>query len=214
MYFFDLDGTLLDSNGIWLDIDMEFLGRHGISPVPQDYTDFVTHNNFGASAHYTKDRFHLPLSVQEIVACWQDMAKDHYANHLPLKPGVLELLETLHRKGETLSIVTSCMPHLCRAALERHKLTHLFHSIHYSHLIDVEKSDPELFRQVARSEGLAPEECILFDDSPDYCAAAKQAGWQIFGVYDPLFGCRTEEFKVLCGEEHYLKSLSSYIPFL
>ena len=41
MYFFDLDGTLLDSNGVWLDIDIEFLGRHGISPVPEDYTDYV-----------------------------------------------------------------------------------------------------------------------------------------------------------------------------
>ena len=27
MVFFDLDGTLLDSNGIWLDIDIAFLGR-------------------------------------------------------------------------------------------------------------------------------------------------------------------------------------------
>lgn len=35
MYFFDLDGTLLDSNGIWLDIDRDFLARHGISPVPR-----------------------------------------------------------------------------------------------------------------------------------------------------------------------------------
>ena len=26
MVFFDLDGTLLDSNGIWLDIDIAFLG--------------------------------------------------------------------------------------------------------------------------------------------------------------------------------------------
>ena len=45
MYFFDLDGTLLDSNGIWLDIDIEFLGRRGISPVPEDYTDYVTHHS-------------------------------------------------------------------------------------------------------------------------------------------------------------------------
>ena len=41
MLFFDLDGTLLDSNGIWLEIDIEFLGRHGIcllytSPSPRD----------------------------------------------------------------------------------------------------------------------------------------------------------------------------------
>lgn len=214
MYFFDLDGTLLDSNGIWLDIDIEFLGRHGISPVPPDYTDFVTHNNFGASAHYTKDRFGLSLSVEEIVACWQDMAQEHYAQHLPLKPGALELLEAINRKGESLSIVTSCMPHLCSAALERHNITHLFRSIHYSHQIDIEKSDPELFRHVARLEGLAPHDCILFDDSPDYCAAAKEAGWQVIGVRDDLFAYRAEELRTLCGKDRYLDHLSSYIPFL
>lgn len=214
MYFFDLDGTLLDSNGIWLDIDVEFLGRHGISPVPADYTDFVTHNNFGASAYYTKERFDLPLSVHEIVTCWQDMAQEHYANRLPLKSGAKELLEHLRCKGEPLSIITSCMPHLCAAALARHGIADLFRSVHYSHLIDIEKSDPELFRLVARIEGLAPEECILFDDSPDYCAAAKQAGWQVVGVYDPLFDYRADEMKSLCGPDRYLKQLSSNIPFL
>lgn len=214
MYFFDLDGTLLDSNGVWLDIDIAFLGRFGISPVPPDYTDFVTHNNFGASAHYTKERFNLSLSVQEIVTCWQDMACEHYANHLPLKPGARDLLESLHSKGESLSIVTSCMPHLCAAALERHGIAKLFHSIHYSHLIDIEKSEPELFRQVAQLEGLSPEACILFDDSPDYCAAAKEAGWQVFGVYDPLFDYRSQDLKSLCGKDRYLQNLSSYIPFL
>lgn len=214
MYFFDLDGTLLDSNGIWLDIDMEFLGRHGISPVPADYTDFVTHNNFGACAHYTKERFDLPLSVQEIVTCWQNMAQEHYSNHLPLKPGARELLELLYCKGKSLSIITSCMPHLCAAALERHGIAKLFHSIHYSHLINIEKSDPELFRQVARLENLPSGECILFDDSPDYCAAAKQAGWQVFGVRDSLFDYRVHELKALCGPERCLENLSSYIPFL
>lgn len=57
MYFFDLDGTLLDSNGIWLDIDIEFLGRRGIAPVPEDYTDYVTHHSAPDAARYTRDRF-------------------------------------------------------------------------------------------------------------------------------------------------------------
>ena len=214
MYFFDLDGTLLDSNGVWLDIDIEFLGRHSISPVPQDYTDFVTHNNFGASAHYTKDRFHLPLSVQEIVACWQEMAQDHYANHLPLKPGAKELLDTLAKKGEKISVVTSCMPHLCEAALQRHRIRDRFHSIHYSHLMDMEKSDPELFLTIAQLEGLDAEQCVLFDDSPDYLTAAKEAGWQVRGVRDSLFDHRAQEIKSICGASRYLQDLSSYIPFL
>ena len=214
MYFFDLDGTLLDSNGVWLEIDIEFLGRQGIHPVPEDYTEFVTHNSFGASAVYTKERFGLSMSSQEIVACWQELARDHYANHLPLKPGAKTLLETLVEKGYKISIVTSCMPHLCAAALKRHGIHDLFHSIHYSHLMDIEKSDPELFLTIARLEGLDAEQCVLFDDSPDYLSAAKRAGWQVWGVRDTLFDHRTQEITSVCGPDRYLQDLSSYIPFL
>lgn len=213
MYFFDLDGTLLDSNGVWLDIDIEFLAQHGISPVPEDYTEFVTHNSFNASAVYTKKRFGLTLSTREIVTAWQELARDHYANHLPLKPGAKALLESLVCKGEKLAILTSCMPHLCAAALERHGIQDLFHRVHYSHLIHIEKSEPELFRTVARLEGLAPSDCIVFDDSPDYLAAAKQAGWQVWGVQDSLFDYRAQEIISICGPDRYLQNLSSYIPF-
>lgn len=214
MYFFDLDGTLLDSNGVWLDIDIEFLGQQGISPVPEDYTEFVTHNSFNASAVYTRERFGFSMSTREIVTAWQNLARDHYANHLPLKPGAKELLEALKRKGEKLAVLTSCMPHLCAAALKRHGIHDLFHSIHYSHLIDIEKSEPELFRTVARLEGLVPSQCILFDDSPDYLAAAKDAGWQVWGVQDPLFDYRAQEITSICGADRYLQNLSSYITFL
>ena len=34
MKLFDLDGTLIDSNGIWGDVDLRFLGRHGLTPTP------------------------------------------------------------------------------------------------------------------------------------------------------------------------------------
>ena len=65
MYFFDLDGTLLDSNSIWLEIDIRFLGQHGIAPVPEDYTDYVTHHAFADAAEYTRQYFGLPLSAGE-----------------------------------------------------------------------------------------------------------------------------------------------------
>jgi len=123
-------------------------------------------------------------------------------------------LEILNRKGEKLAVLTSCMPHLCAAALKRHGIHDRFHSIHYSHLIDIEKSEPELFRTVAQLEGLDPAECILFDDSPDYLAAAREAGWQVFGVRDPLFDYRAQEITSICGADRYLPNLSSYITFL
>lgn len=214
MYFFDLDGTLLDSNGIWLDIDIEFLGRHGVSPVPEDYTHFVTHNGFEAAAVYTKQRFALSESPREIIAAWQDMAREHYARRLPLKPGAKQLLEELAHRGEPMAIVTSCIPHLCAAALEHHSIDRLFRGVYYSAQIGMEKSDPNLYAYLSQLWELPPEECILFDDAPKYCAAAKEAGWQVYIVNDALFHHQSEGLKARFGSEFYLNDLSSYIPFL
>lgn len=99
MYFFDLDGTLLDSNGIWLDIDIQFLGRHGISPVPEEYTDYVTHHTFHDAAEHTRRVFSLPLTAEEIIAAWRGMAQDAYAGQLALKPGARDFLERVKAAG-------------------------------------------------------------------------------------------------------------------
>lgn len=101
MYFFDLDGTLLDSNGIWLDIDIEFLGRRGISPVPEDYTDYVTHHSAPDAARYTRERFSLPETPEEIMEGWMSMARSAYAHTLPLKPGVPAFLDACRPPGDT-----------------------------------------------------------------------------------------------------------------
>ena len=45
MKLFDLDGTLIDSNGIWVDVDLRFLGRHGLTPT-EEYTYAVGHSIF------------------------------------------------------------------------------------------------------------------------------------------------------------------------
>ena len=40
-YIFDIDGTLLDSLGVWLQLDIDFLKKRGID-VPSDYADNVS----------------------------------------------------------------------------------------------------------------------------------------------------------------------------
>ena len=48
MYLFDFDGTLVDSNGVWVEIDNGFLARRGLTPT-REYSDTV-------------GRLHLPHS--------------------------------------------------------------------------------------------------------------------------------------------------------
>ena len=142
MLFFDLDGTLLDSNGIWLDIDIEFLGRHGIAPVPEDYTEYVTHHSPLDAARYTRTRFGLSETAEEIRQTWLQMARAAYAGKLELKPGARALLERCRRRGWDMAVLTSCMPELCRAALERHGIADWFRGVVTTQETGLEKRDP------------------------------------------------------------------------
>ena len=214
MYFFDLDGTLLDSNGVWLDIDMEFLGRFGIGPVPEDYTDYVTHHGFDDSARYTRDYFRLPLTPEEIVAAWRELARGAYAGQLELKPGARGFLERARAAGIPLALLTSCMPNLCRAALEHHRLLSLLPTVLTTSQLGLEKRNPALYHRAAELCGQRPCDCVLFDDSPVYCAAAREAGWQVFGVADPVFADRAEEMARICGPGRFPFDFTGPLPIL
>ena len=55
---FDLDGTLLDSMGVWDQVDVDFLAKRGFE-VPDDYMQKVAAMQFRQIAEYTIARFNL-----------------------------------------------------------------------------------------------------------------------------------------------------------
>ena len=93
MYLFDLDGTLLNSNRIWADVDREFLARRGF-PYTKEYYEGVAHTIFPLAAEFTKKYCSLDESCEEIMAEWMELARDNYA-HVALKPCVREYLDYL-----------------------------------------------------------------------------------------------------------------------
>lgn len=185
MIFFDLDGTLLESNGLWLNIDQRFLKARGITEVPEDYIEYVSNHVAPSGAKYTKERFGFPESAEEILAEWQAMASQAYREELPLRKGAKELLQALHKQGTPMSIVTACIPELCHLAINRHEIGGYFTHIHTAIDLGIDKRDKRLFSMVAEREGKRPEECILVDDAIDYCTAAKESGFTVFGIHDP-----------------------------
>ena len=144
MDLFDFDGTLVDSNGVWVDVDNGFLARRGLTPT-REYSDAVGHSIFPIAAQYTKDYYHLDMSPEEIMAEWLDMARDAYAHQVPLKPGAGEFLAHRAGEGADMALVTACVPELCRAALARHGLERYFSAVVYVQELGVEKRDPRAF---------------------------------------------------------------------
>ena len=106
MYIFDMDGTLIDSNGIWREVDEAFLAKRGF-PYTKEYYQGVAHTIFPLAAEFTKRYCHLEESVEDIMAEWMEMAGDAYATRVQVKPGVRELLSWMKQEGFRIGLASS-----------------------------------------------------------------------------------------------------------
>ena len=183
MLIFDLDGTLIDSNGIWDDIDRRFLERHGL-PFSQEYHDGVAHTILQNAATFTKNFFRMEESEEDIVSEWMALADDAY-DHVQLRPYVREYLDRCKKNDRPMVIFTSCVPEHCESALRNLGLENYFDHILYAQRLGIEKHSPDTFRAVARILGTETSECTLVDDSQRNCEAARNAGMAAICVFDP-----------------------------
>ena len=198
MLIFDLDGTLIDSNGIWIEVDKTFLSRRN-APYTPEYYQGVAHTILQNCAVFTKEYLHLEESCEEIIAEWMELAKDAYRS-VPLKPYVREYLERCRSAGHRMAIFTACVPEHCRTALACHRLEPYFERIIYAQELGVDKKSPEIFRKAAALLGVRPKDCVLFDDSLSACRGAKAAGMTVVGVQDLVFKNAEPDMRELCDQ--------------
>ena len=208
LYIFDLDGTLTDTNGIWLEVDREFLARRSLPHTPE-YQRVVERSIYPIAARFTKEYYNLPDSPEDIMAEWDSLAEHHDRELAPLKPGAAEFVCQCRDEGRPMAIFTACRPALCEAALRRFNLWELFGHIVYAEEIGLEKRNPQCFVRLSELLGVPSEQCILFDDSPDNCAAAGKAGMKAAGVYDAYYAARQDELKAVCGQ--YIRSFEDLL---
>ena len=197
MRLFDFDGTLVDSNGVWEEIDRAFLARRGLSPT-REYSEQMGHSIFPIAAQITKDFYHLDLTPQAIMAEWLELGWQAYAHQIPMKPGAAGFLERCAGRGEDMALVTACAPRLCRAALARLGLEGWFRDLIFVEELGLTKREPEAFPQILALLGAQAGACTLYEDSPGACAAAKAAGLTVVGVYDRFYAAYEDELRRVC----------------
>ena len=208
MILFDLDGTLIDSNGIWFEVDNEFLARRGRA-VTQEYSDYVAHSIFPLAAQFTKEYYDLAESPEDIMAEWLELARDAYRYQAPLKPGVLAYLERCKEAGETMVLFTASVPELVQLVVERYDLYRYLSGIVYAQDIGLEKSNPGAFLIAVDQMGGEPDFCTVFDDSPRNCAAAMTAGFTVVGVYDDYSADVQDE--LMANSSFYVRSFEELL---
>lgn len=179
----DLDGTLLDSMGVWSQIDRDLLSSYGIEP-PEDVSDIVKKMTIEESSQYFIDRFGLPLTVQEIADIVESMAADQYRNKLQLKEGVSEFLDGLDSMGIKYGIATATYPDLARAAIDRLGLSGRIQFLITEAEVGAGKTEPKIYYEGAKRLSLGKRQIIVAEDALHSIMTAKKAGFFTAGVFD------------------------------
>ena len=192
---FDLDGTLIDSMGIWIQVDKEYLQIRGI-PVPDDlFMDVEGGNSFNEICLYFKKKFDLPESIEEIGVEWTHMVAEHYKTDVKLKPEALELLQFLKEKDIKIGVGTSNSKYLAETVLQANGVLRFFDSI-IAGCDDIKgKPFPDIFLKAAKELNVLPRDCLVIEDVLVGVQAAKNAGMDVYAIYDEHAAHETEKIK-------------------
>ncbi|EKE49974.1 phosphatase, partial [Bifidobacterium bifidum LMG 13195] len=181
---FDLDGTLLDSMGVWDQVDIDFLAKRGIE-VPADYMGKVAAMQFRQIAEYTIARFGLPDTPEALMQEWDDMARVAYSTVVEAKPHAVEYLSYLKRSGAKLAVATSLPPALREPAMKHVGIFDYFDQIvSVDDANDVGKDRPDVFLLAAGRLGVVPEQCTVFEDLLVAMRSAKSVGMRVWAIHD------------------------------
>lgn len=180
---FDLDGTLIDSLGIWHKIDIDYLKSKNLT-VPEDLHTDIGHLSFSQTAEYFKKRFNIEDSIETIMATWNDMAFKLYSTSTPLKEGAKEFLSYLKSKGIKIGLATSNSTTLLEITLKQNGVYELFDSITTTSEVSNGKDHPDVYLLSAKKMNVHPSNCIVFEDLLVAIKSAKSVGMKTVAIED------------------------------
>lgn len=202
---FDLDGTLLDSNDVWHQVDVEFFAQRGLE-LPEDYAKIISPMGFKGAAHYTIEKYNLNETPEQVMAQWHEMAQKKFANSVSLKPYAKEYLEFLKKSGVRLCIATASNEDLFVPSLENNGVFHLFDSVTTIQEVSRGKGFPDIYLKAAEKNGFTPSDCVVYEDIYEGVRGAKSGGFYTVAVYDRSSKDDEEKLRQLSDEYVYLFS--------
>lgn len=189
---FDLDGTLIDSMGVWSEVDKKYFENIGLK-MPNDFQKCIEGMNVDETARYIKESYSVQQSIEQI-SCEIDKLAISFYKDIKLKPGAKELIKTLHSIGIKLGVASSSSRILVDTALEIHGLTEYFSAIASSSDVSHGKPHPEIYLKCAELLAIPPSSCLVFEDLPAGIKAAKSAGMRVCAI-DDVYSINEEQEK-------------------
>ncbi len=180
---FDMDGTLLDSMGIWENFIDIFAKKSNITEKIDVYS-LIEDMTLVEIAQYISDKYNLNKTGKEILIEWDDIIIDYHKNEVSLKKGVREYLNFLKANNIKMCIATESGPSIIKTVLNTHDLHDYFDFCLSSKETGIGKFSPHIYCTAIEKFGIAKEECLIYEDAYYAANTAVNADFKVVGVYD------------------------------
>ena len=179
----DMDGTLLDSEPIHAEAFNGFLERIGVTERLDVDSDVVGYD-LETICKKCIERFRLKIDVDEYKRGQHDYTLELFSS-LELKEtaGLTPFLRELKAEDVLTAVASATQGDIVDVILKRMGVAPYIDVICGFESVQNMKPAPDIFLLAAEKLGVAPEECLVIEDSPAGIQAARAAGMKSVAIY-------------------------------
>lgn len=194
---FDMDGVLIDSEALILEIWKKIAQKEGIKNIEETLLQCI-----GITAPETRALFLRVYGQDFPFEIFQKQASEAFHRQaeeggLPVKPGVYELFDFLKEQDFRIGLASSTKEATVRSEMEGIGLLKYFHVVVGGDMVSHSKPHPEIYQKACQLLGAPPAKCYAVEDSPNGIRSAHGAGLTPLMVPDLVEP--DEEIRRLCS---------------
>ncbi len=189
-YIFDCDGTIADTMPLHYRAWSQALGEEGAS-FPEDLFYEWGGKPTSVIIAQLNERFGFKLEVEPTLRRKEGYYQKMLHEVLPIEP-VLEIAKRMQGVAP-MAIASGGYRQLVEGTLDALGIMDMFDAIVCAEDYENGKPAPDPFLVAAKRIGIAPEDCLVFEDSPTGIEAAKAAGMMY--VFVPSAAIKAESTK-------------------
>jgi beta-phosphoglucomutase len=179
---FDMDGVIVHTNPYHSKAFRAFFLARNLEPTDEDFARHM----FGKSNSYILSHF-LDRTIEgDELRLMEDekesLFREIYEPFIDPIAGITSFIEDLYQHGVKLGVATSAPVANLDLILGKIDIRGKMGSILASEDVKKHKPDPEVYLTSAMNLGVAPDQCIVFEDSFSGVSAALNAGMKVVGV--------------------------------
>jgi HAD superfamily hydrolase (TIGR01509 family) len=170
---FDLDGLLIDSEGLQYKAYSRVLAELGVQVTREEYGTYWI--AAGRGPEYAVRTYNLPLTPDELRARKDPVYHAVLRAEVTPMPGALAALQRLQGHYR-IALATNSNPTDTGFVIDHLSMRTFFDAVVTRNLYERAKPEPDAFVVAARQLGLAPPACIVLEDAYKGILAAHRAG--------------------------------------